>query len=319
MGAYIFRRGLQAGVVLFLVTFIVFALMRFLPGDPILVYVSQDEWSRITSQEEIDALRHEYGTDRPIVVQYADWLRGVFRGDLGESIFLGTTVNEEIARALPVTLYVGTIAWVVAHLIGLPSGVICAVRRGKWQDTVLTFLANLGTTIPIFWLGILLIYFVGLNLRLLPIQGYTSPFEDLSLSLRQLVLPVFCLALPSMAGATRQTRSAMLETIHQDYIRTATAKGLKERTVIFKHAVRNGMIPVVTLAVMTIPRLFGGAVLIENVFNIPGMGRLATTALFSQDYAIVQGIVLIIAIIIVVTNFLVDISYGFIDPRIRHT
>jgi peptide/nickel transport system permease protein len=318
MAAFILRRAVQAVVVLLLVTFIVFALMRLLPGDPILVYVSQDEWSRVTSQEEIDALRHEYGTDRPIVVQYVDWLGNVIQGDLGESIFLGTEVKKEIARALPVTLYLGVTAWIVAHLFGLPAGVICAVRHNGWQDTLLTFLANIGITVPIFWLGILMIYFFGLKLGWFPIQGYTSPLEDFNLSIQQIIMPVFCMALPSMAGSTRQTRSAMLETTRQDYIRTAWAKGLSERSVISRHAVRNGLIPVVTLAVMTIPRLFGGAVLIENVFNIPGMGRLATEALFSQDYAVVQGIVLVVAIIVIVTNFLVDVSYGWIDPRIRH-
>jgi len=317
VAAFIFRRATQAIVVLLIVTFIVFALMRFLPGDPILVYVSQDSWSRMTSQEEIDALRHEYGTDRPILVQYVDWLGGVLTGDLGESIFLGTSVWEEIARALPVTLYLGIIAWLIAHLFGLPAGVICAVRQNQWQDTVLTFLANIGMTVPIFWLGILMIYFFGLQLRWFPIQGYTSPAEDFGRSIHQIIMPVFCLALPHMSGSTRQTRSAMLETTRQDYIRTAWAKGLSERSVIFRHAIRNGLIPVVTLSVMTIPRLFGGAVLIENVFNIPGMGRLATEALFSQDYAVVQGIVLVVATIVVSTNFLVDVSYGWIDPRIR--
>ena len=317
MIAYIIRRAAQAIVVLLLVTLIIFALMRYLPGDPVLLYISQDEWSRMTSQEEIDALRHKFGTDRPIPVQYVDWLGGVIRGDLGDSIFLGTKVTKEIARALPKTLYVGLVAWIVAHLFGIPAGIICAVRRGKWQDTVLTLTANVGMTAPIFWVGILLIYGVGLKLRLLPIQGYTSPFDDLGLSLKKIIMPVFCMALPHMAGSTRQVRSAMLETTRQDYIRTAWAKGLDERTIVLRHAIRNGMIPVVTLSAMTIPHLFGGSVLIENVFNIPGMGRLATEALFSQDYAIVQGIVLVTATIIVVTNFLVDVSYGAIDPRIR--
>ena len=317
MGSYIIQRAMQAIVVLFIVTLGVFLLMRLLPGDPILVYISRDDFSRVSSQEEIDRLRHEFGTDRPLYVQYADWISGVVRGDLGDSIFLGTSVTEEVARAMPRTVYIGTIAWIVAHLIGVPAGIICAVRQGKWQDTVLTVLANAGVTAPIFWIGILLVYTFGLKLDLLPIQGYTSPFEDLSLSLQQIVMPVFCLALPPMSGATRQTRSAMLEVIRQDYIRTAWAKGLGERAVVMRHAVRNGIIPVVTLGGLTIPRIFGGAVLIETIFNIPGMGRLAVDALFSQDYAIVQGIVLITAIIIVVTNFLIDISYGWIDPRIR--
>ena len=301
-----------------LATLIVFLIMRLLPGDPILLYVSQDEFTRITSPEEIAALRAQFGLDKPLLIQYVNWIAGVVHGDLGESIFMGTTVAEEIGRALPVTLHLGIVAWVVAHLFGVPAGVITAVRRGRWSDTVLTTLANIGITAPIFWVGILLIYGFGLHLGWLPIQGYTKPWEDFWLSTRQLIMPAFCMALPHMAGATRQTRSAMLEVIRQDYIRTAWAKGLRERVVVMRHAIRNGIIPVVTLAGMSIPRVFGGAVLIEVVFNIPGMGRLAVDALFSQDYAIVQGVVLMISAIIVVSNFIVDISYGWIDPRIRY-
>jgi peptide/nickel transport system permease protein len=185
-------------------------------------------------------------------------------------------------------------------------------------DTILTVLANFGITVPIFWLGILLIYFFGLYLGWLPIQGYTSPFEDFSLSIQKLIMPVTCLVLFPLAGTTRQTRSAMLEIIRQDYIRTAWAKGLTERTIIIRHAVRNGIIPVVTLAGMGIPMILGGQVVIETVFNIPGMGRLAVNALFSQDYAVTQGVVLIMSTIIVLSNLLVDISYGWIDPRVRY-
>ena len=318
MTSFIIRRAGQAIVVLILVTLIVFSLMRLLPGDPVLLYLSQDSYSRMTSQEEIDAVRHKFGTDRPLMVQYVDWIANVLRGDLGKSIFMGTTVTEEVGRALPKTLYIGILAWIVSHLFGIPAGIICAVRRGKWQDTLLTFIANIGITAPIFWLSILLIYLFGLQLEWLPIQGFTSPFDDFGKSVSQLILPVFCMSFGHMAGSTRQTRSAMLEVIGQDFIRTAWSKGLSERAVIVKHAIRNGIIPVVTLSAMTIPGLFGGSVFIENVFNIPGMGRLATQALFSKDYAITQGVVLIIATIIVTTNFLVDVSYGLIDPRIRH-
>jgi len=304
--------------VLILATMIVFLLMRLLPGDPILLYVSQDEFSRITSAEEIAAIRHQFGLDKPYHLQYIDWIGGVLRGDLGRSIFLGISVSDEIRRALPISLYLGIVAFIVAHLFGIPAGVICAVRRGRWADTFLTILANLGITAPIFWVGILMIYGLGLHLGLLPIQGYTSPAENFWLSLRQIIMPVFCLALPHMAGSTRQTRSAMLEVIRQDYIRTAWAKGLRERTVIMRHAVKNGIIPVVTLAGMAIPRIFGGQVLIETVFNIPGMGRLAVDALFSQDYAVTQGVILMIAMIIVLSNLAVDISYGWLNPKVRY-
>jgi len=309
----------QAVFVLILATFMIFCVMRLLPGDPILLFVSQDEYSRMTSTEEIDALRAKFGLDKSLPRQYVDWIWDVLHADLGESIFFGTTVREEIADALPVTLHLGIITFILAQCIGIPAGIICAVRRGKWVDTFLTVCANIGITAPVFWLGILMIYLFGLKLGWLPIQGYTSPTEDLLLSTRQIVMPIICLLLFPISGTVRQTRSAMLETTRQDYIRTAYAKGLSERTVIFKHAIRNGIIPVVTLAGMGIPHIFGGQVLIETVFNIPGMGRLAVDALFSQDYAIVQGITLMMTGLVLMANLLVDISYGWIDPRVRYS
>lgn len=318
MTTYIIRRLIQAFFVMILATIIIFCVMRLLPGDPILLFVSQDEYTRTTSQEDIDALRKKFGLDKSLPMQYFDWIGGVLKGDFGESIFFGTTVMEEIGSALPVTFNIGIITFILANLIGIPAGVICAVRRGKWSDTLLTVFANLGITVPIFWLGILLIYFFGLYLGWLPIQGYTSPFEDFSLSVQKLIMPIICLVLFPLAGTTRQTRSAMLEIIRQDYIRTAWAKGLTEKTIIIRHAVRNGIIPVVTLAGMGIPMILGGQVVIETVFNIPGMGRLAVNALFSQDYAVTQGVVLIMSTIIVLSNLLVDISYGWIDPRVRY-
>ena len=318
MTTFIIRRLLQAVFVLILATMMVFSMMRFLPGDPILLYVSQDDYSRMTSQEELDHLRHKFGLDKSIPRQYVDWIGGVLHGDFGESIFFGTTVKEEIGRALPITLYLGAITFILAQIIGIPAGVICAVRRGKWIDTVLTVFANIGITAPVFWFGILLIYFFGLYLGWLPIQGYTSPFEDFELSTQKIIMPVLCLLLFPLSGTVRQTRSAMLEIIRQDYIRTAWAKGLTEKAVIMRHAVRNGIIPVVTLAGMGVAHIFVGQVLIETVFNIPGMGRLAVEALFSQDYAIVQGVVLVISVVVVLSNLLVDISYGWIDPRGRY-
>ena len=318
MTTYIIRRLIQAFFVMILATMIVFCIMRLLPGDPILLYLSQDEYSRMTSQEEIDALRHKFGLDKSLPGQYVDWISGVVRGDLGNSIFFGTTVTEEIARALPITFHLGIITFILANMIGIPAGIICAIRRGKWSDTVLTVAANLGITAPVFWFGILMIYFFGLYLGWLPIQGYTSPAEDFWLSTQKIIMPVICLLLFPLSGTVRQTRSAMLEVIRQDYIRTAWSKGLSERSVVMRHAVRNGIIPVVTLAGMGIPHIFGGQVLIETVFNLPGMGRLAVEALFSQDYAIVQGVALIMSLVVVISNLVVDISYGWIDPRVRY-
>ncbi len=316
MISYLIRRVVQAIVVVLLASFLVFAIMHWLPGDPILIYVTSDQFKQYT-QEEIDQLRHEYGLDRPVLVQYADWLGNVFTGDFGKSINRGTTVAEELARALPITLYYGLVAFVFAHLIGIPLGIICAIRRGKWLDNVITALANIGITVPVFWLGIILIYVFSLKLGWLPVGGYTPPTEDLAMSLKQLIMPAFCLALGPLAGSARQTRSAMLDVIHQDYIRTAWAKGLRERAVVTRHVIKNGILPVVTLSGMAVPMVIGGAVLVENVFSIPGMGRLATTALFAKDYALVQGVVMLVAIMVVFSNLLVDISYGYLDPRVR--
>lgn len=317
MSAYIIRRLFMALVVLILATFIVFIIMRLLPGDPILLYLSQDAYSRFTP-EELATARHEFGLDKPVVLQYFDWLSGILHGDLGKSIFKSTQVTDEIKDALPITLYMGLIAWLVSHVIAIPAGIICAVKRGKWIDTVLTVMANIGITAPQFWVGILLIYIFGLYLNWLPIYGFVSPLDDLVLSIRKIIMPVFCLSLIPLSGCVRQTRSAMLEVIRQDYIRTAWSKGLRGRAVILRHALKNGIIPVVTLAGMSIPIIIGGQVLIETVFGIPGMGRLAVNALFSRDYAIVQGIVLVIAVLVVVCNLIVDISYSWIDPRIRY-
>lgn len=317
MTAYIIRRVLQAVLVLILVTISIFLVMHLLPGDPVLLYVSQEQLATAISEEQLAHLYHQFGLDKPLTEQYIDWIWGVVHGDLGKSIFWGTTVRDEISRALPVSLYLGFIAFVVGIIIGIPAGVVCAVRRGKWVDSVVTFLANIGICAPIFWVGILMIYLFGLYLGWLPIQGYTSPFKDFSLSIRQAVMPVICLAFMGLAGNTRQTRSSMLEVIQQDYIRTAWSKGLKERTIIIRHALKNGIIPVVTLAGMHIPRIFGGQVIVETIFSIPGMGRLAVDALFSYDYAVVQGTVLVVATIVVLGNLIVDISYGWLNPRVR--
>jgi peptide/nickel transport system permease protein len=313
---YLSKRILQAIAVVILSSFLVFGVMHWLPGDPILMYISSDTYKTHT-QAEIDQLRHQYGLDRPVVVQYVDWLGHAVTGDFGKSIIRGTSVSSELKQALPKTLYVGLTAFIFAHLIGIPLGIICAIRRGRWMDNVITALANLGMTVPVFWLGIILMYLFSLKLHWLPVGGYTSPFEHLGMSLKQLVLPAFCLALAPLAGITRQTRSAMLDVIHQDYIRTAWAKGVAERKVVMRHIIKNGILPVVTLSGMAVPMVIGGAVLVENVFNYMGMGKYATVGLFTKDYAPVQGVVLVVAVIVVVCNLIVDISYGYLDPRVR--
>jgi peptide/nickel transport system permease protein len=241
----------------------------------------------------------------------------VLHGDLGRSIRYNASVTSEIIRRLPITLHLGLLAFVLGFVIGIPAGVICALRRGGWLDTVVTVLSNLGITVPVFWLGILLIYVFSMYFRWLPTYGYTSPFEDFWLSTKQLIMPVVCLALFPIAATARQTRSSMLEVMRQDYIRTAWSKGLQERMVIMKHALKNGLIPVITFSGLGLGGIIGGSVLIESVFAIPGMGRLTIASVQNHDYAITQGVTLIIAAGIIFVNLLVDISYAWIDPRIR--
>jgi peptide/nickel transport system permease protein len=317
MTTYIIRRLILAAIVLFLVSVFVFLAMRLLPGDPVLMYMSASSVQEIT-EEQLNLVRHQFGLDKTLPMQYLDWITGVFRGDLGTSILNRSPVMQEILRRLPITVHLGILAFIIATIFGIPAGVLCAIRRGSWLDNLVTTLANIGITVPVFWLGILLIYMFALYFKWLPVMGYTSPFENFWLSTKQLIMPVFCLAVGPIAGNARQARSSMLEVIRKDYIRTAWSKGLRERAIIMKHALKNGLMPVVTLSGMGVGTILGGAVLIEQVFNIPGMGRLAVTSVMNQDYPYVQAIALIMAISIVFSNLLVDISYGWLDPRVHY-
>jgi peptide/nickel transport system permease protein len=218
-----------------------------------------------------------------------------------------------------VTAYLGILAFILGIIIGVTLGVISAVKRATWLDTIVTICANIGITIPIFWLGIMLILLFGVQLKWLPTMGYTSPLVNFTLSTKQVIMPVLCLAIFPIASNARQARSSLLEILHQDYIRTGWAKGLSARVVILKHALRNGLIPIVTLAGMGIPSIIGGSVLVEQVFNIPGMGRMAVNALFQRDYPYVQAVTLVVTVAVVLSNLLVDLSYGWLDPRIRYT
>ena len=317
MSSYILRRLIQSGFVIVLVTFMVFVVIRMLPGDPILVYLSQEELDVLTNAQ-IEAARDDFGLNKPLPVQYANWVNDLLHGNLGTSLFYRENVGKLLAERLPITLYLGITAFIIAHLLGIIAGMISALRRGGWVDALVTVLANLGITVPIFWLGILLIYFFGLKTGWLPLFGYTSPFVDLGMSVKQMILPVICLSIFPIASTARQTRSSMLEVIRQDYIRTAWAKGLRERVVVLRHVLKNGLIPVVTLSGIGLSHILGGSVLVETVFNIPGMGRLSVEAVLSQDYAIVQAIILLTGFMVVAANLIVDISYGWLDPRIRY-
>lgn len=318
MTTYILRRILQALLVLVIVTLIVFFVMRLLPGDPLLIYIGQQSTMQAMPPEQVEKLRHDFGLDKNIVTQYFDWLGGIVHGDFGSSIFYHEKVSTLLAERLPKTLYIGFIALVFGAITGILIGLWAGVKRGKWPDKIITPLTYIAITIPVFWLGILLIYAFGLKLHWLPVSGYTSPFDDFVQSTRQIIMPVVCLSLFSIAANARQMRSSMLETISQDYIRTAWAKGLSERRVILKHALKNSLIPVITLIGLGVGLIFGGSVLVETVFAIHGVGMLMVSSIFGQDYVVVQAITLVISVSILIVNLLVDISYGWFDPRIRY-
>ena len=318
MTTYIVRRLIQGLVVLFLVTLLVFFIMRLLPGDPLIVYIAQSASLEAMPPEMIEQLRHQFGLDKPIITQYLVWIGNIFRGDFGRSIFYQEKASTLMKERFPVTIHLGAIALIVGAVVGVLVGLVTAIRRGKWLDKVITPLTYVGITIPVFWLGILMVYAFGLKLHWFPISGYTSPFEDFWLSTRQLVMPVICLSVFSIAANARQMRSSMLETISQDYVRTAWSKGLSERRVILKHALKNSLIPVITLVGMGVGIIFGGSVLVETVFAIPGVGRLLVSSILGQDYVVVQAITFVIAVTILMANLLVDISYGWFDPRIRY-
>jgi len=313
MLSLITRRVIQTFVVLIIVTFIVFLLLYLIPGDPARTMLGIE-----ASAQDVAAFRSQLGLDRPMMVQFGSWLFHVLQGDLGRSIQFHQPVSHLISTRLPVTIYIGILALILSAILGVGAGVISAVRRGTVLDQAITVFANLGVAVPVFWLGILGIYLFALQLGWLPVQGYTSPFENLASSIQQIIMPVLCLAMVPLATLARQSRSAMLEVIQQDYIRTAWSKGLKERRIIIYHALRNAMIPIVTVLGLSVRYVVSGSVLIETVFNIPGMGRLIVSGVFNKDFILVQGCVLIVALAIAITNVAVDISYAFIDARIRY-
>jgi peptide/nickel transport system permease protein len=317
MTAYIIRRLIWALVIIIMLTLVVFFAMRLLPGDPLMIYVAQSQISNI-GPEALEKLRVENGLDKPIMVQYFNWANKVLHGNLGRSVFFNEDVGKLIARRLPITINIGALAFIVATVLGTLSGLLAGLRRGKLADQIVTPLAYVGVTVPIFWLGILLVYVFGLKLHWLPIGGYTSPFEDFWLNVRQMIMPVACECVVGLASMSRQMRSSVLEVARQDYVRTAWSKGLRERAIVLKHMLKNSLIPIVTLMGFAIGMIFGGSVLIETVFNIPGMGRLMVSSIFNQDYVVVQATTLIFGAIILVVNLVVDLSYGWLDPRIRY-
>lgn len=314
MQRYLVRRLIFSLLVIWAVMTLVFIMMRAIPGDPITTLAGTE-----ADVGRIEEIKRELGLTRPVPIQYLFYLRNLLKGDLGDAIFTRAPVTDLIAQALPRTVSLALISFFIAVLLGIPAGIVSAVRRYSVLDHAATLAAFLGLAMPNFWLGIILIIIFGVQLNWLPVFGYRSMSEGLWPWFSHLVLPAIATGSTFAAVIARQTRSAMLEVLRQDYVRTAYAKGLSERLVVRRHALRNALIPVVTVMGIALALLLTGAVIAENVFAINGAGRLLIQSILRRDYPIVQGMVLVVATVFVFSNLIVDILYAFINPRIRYT
>ena len=314
MGRYICKRLLQAILVIFLISVFSYFLMYLVPGDPVYAVLGSD----ITREQYMEQY-YLMELDKPIVVRYIHWLLKFLHGDFGISYRYSVPVSELLAQRLPITMYLGIISLIISVILGVLFGTICGTHRGKAADNILTVLANLGSVVPGFWLAAVGMYLFSMKLKILPSFGFSFPWSETGVltSIRQTILPVVCLSVGAIAGMTRQMRSGMLEVIRQDYIRTARSKGLTESRVVMSHAMKNAIIPVVTIIGLNLRNIVSGAVTIETVFAIPGMGSLLVNSILSRDLPVIQACILIISVVIAVSNLVVDICYGYLDPRIR--
>jgi peptide/nickel transport system permease protein len=311
---YIGRRILIAIPTLIIVSLLVFALQKLLPGDPVLTMAGEERDPQV-----LEYLRQKYRLDDPIPVQYFAWIGSALTGNLGISLRTDIPVLDLIMSKLPVTLELAIFAMIVALAIGIPAGIISAVKKGTTVDYAANVIALSGLSIPNFWLGIMLIMLISVRWQLLPASGYVPPTEDLWLNIKTMIMPAFVLGTGLAASLMRHTRSAMLGVMRSDYIRTARAKGLLSRKVILKHALRNALIPIVTLSTLLFGELLAGAVLTEQIFTIPGFGKLIVDAVFNRDYAVVQGVVLCTAVGFIFMNLVADVLYVLVNPRLRHS
>jgi peptide/nickel transport system permease protein len=306
------NRLLQLIPTLFFVSVIIFSLQQLLPGDPATIMAGEERDPAV-----IEQIRRQYRLDQPIPIQYFYWVKGVLTGDLGESMRIKKPVRELIQEKLPVTLQLATMAIVIALAIGVSAGIVSAVKKGTVWDYAANVFALWGLSTPNFWLGIMLIFLFSVELGWLPASGYVPLTEDWRQSLASTIMPAFVLGNAIAAVLMRHTRSAMLQALGSDYVRTARAKGLFERTVVLKHAMRNALTPVITLGALELGTLLSGAVLTEQIFTIPGFGKLIVDAVFNRDYAVVQGVVLVTATIYIALNLMADIAYVLVNPRLR--
>lgn len=311
---YILRRLLIAVIQIFAVATIVFLVLRLMPGDPAVLALGTD---RAPDPTLVTAMRHQLGLDKPLLVQYGTWIVDMVRFNFGKSIFYSDSASKLILDRLPNTLELALVSIVLAIIIGVLVGIIAAIRRGSFLDVALTSSTALGISIPVYVLGTLFVLIFALGLHWLPATGDTSLSSDFIGHIRTLILPALTLAFGLSASISRITRSSMLEVLNQEYIQTVRAKGLEEKSVIFKHALRNSLIPIVTVVGLQLGNLMGGTVLVENVFNWPGLSSMLVAAVNHRDYPMIQGCILVIAAVFIVINLVVDLTYGFLDPRVR--
>ena len=314
MATQIVKKLLSIIPLVLIISIIMFALINMLPGDAALALLGDSG-----TLEQVEQMREELGLNDSMPAQYWNWLKGVLQGDLGDSMFTGQPVIDRITERMPVTFELILLSVVFATIIGVPLGIVCAVKRNHMSDYILSAVSMVGVAMPAFWVGMLLIILFSTKLHLLPASGYVPFFVDPLGNLKTMVLPVFATGIALTATIVRQTRSAMLDVLGQDYMMTAKSKGVKYRVQLFRHALKNALIPVITAISMQIAGMIGGSVVIETVFLLPGMGKSMVDAIFQRDYPIVMGEALVIAVFIILLNTLVDVIYIFIDPRISHS
>jgi peptide/nickel transport system permease protein len=314
VGRYLVERAIQALVVLLVVSTLTFVMVSLAPGGPAIMMTME------STPDQREALAHQLGLDQPLVVRYVKWIGSAVRADFGRSFGDRRRVNEVILERLPNTLLLSGTAFALSILIGIPAGIISATRRYTLSDHAVTFFSFIGVSIPAFWFAILLILLFTVQLNWLPASGLATPGAPFSLAdrLSHLALPATVLATATLPNLVRFMRSALIEEIGQDYVRTARAKGLPNRLVLSRHAIRNALIPVVTVLGVLVPRLVGGAVITETIFGWPGMGQLAVSSTIGRDFPLVMAITVVVAIVVILSNLLVDLAYGWLDPRITY-
>lgn len=313
MASYLIRRILAAIPVLGVVAVFVFLLLRLTPGDPAAIIAGD-----VATPEQLARIRTNLGLDQPIIVQFANWIGGILQGDFGTSLISNQPVLGLVADRAPPTIWLALITITLSVAVAVPMGVLAAWRHKTWIDHVIMTVSVLGFSVPAFVVGYILIAVFALDLRLFPVQGYVAPSEDLLGFAHRIVLPALTLASIYIALIARMTRAALLDVLNEDYVRTARAKGIAEHKVLFRHALRNAAVPVMTVIGTGFALLISGVVVTESVFNIPGLGRLTVDAIFGRDYPVIQALILLTSAIYVGVNLLIDLSYSLLDPRIRY-